>query len=126
MSRHVPRLVAALLVLVAGSVRCSSSDGTSPSNSCTPGGTTICAVNTAFSPATLTVPVGSLVTFHNADNFTHTTTSSSSPTGGTQWDVSMAAGEEAHVAFDTKGTYQYYCRIHGSPGAGMHGTVIVE
>jgi plastocyanin len=28
--------------------------------------------------------------------------------------------------FDTPGTYQYYCAVHGSPGAGMSGTVTVQ
>jgi plastocyanin len=24
------------------------------------------------------------------------------------------------------GTYQYHCSIHGAPGVGMHGTIIVQ
>ena len=30
------------------------------------------------------------------------------------------------VTFDTTGTYGYFCIPHGSPGAGMHGTIIVQ
>ena len=28
--------------------------------------------------------------------------------------------------FNTAGTFNYHCSIHGSPGAGMHGTVVVQ
>ena len=31
----------------------------------------------------------------------------------------------ADVLFPTAGTYPYYCSVHGAPGTGMHGTIIV-
>lgn len=126
MFRHHARVAAALSVLVVAAVGCSSSDGTSPTGSCNPGGTTICAVNTAFSPATLTVQAGATITFHNADGFEHTTTSSSVPTGATTWDRTLSGGGETTMTLNTPGTYQYYCRIHGTPTTGMRGTIVVQ
>lgn len=125
MFRQHARVVAALTLLAAGVLSCSSSS-TSPSGACTPGGTTVCAVNTSFSPTTLTVSVGTTVTFHNADGFQHTTTSSSVPTGATTWDHSLSGGGETTVTLNTPGTYQYYCRIHGTPTTGMRGTIVVQ
>jgi plastocyanin len=123
--RHPRRLVVALAIVTTGFVRCSSS-GTSPSDSCSPGGTTICAANTAFNPAALTVAVGATVTFHNSDGFTHTTTSSAVPNGAAAWDVSLAGGAQTTVTFSIPGTYQYYCKIHGTATSGMRGTIVVQ
>lgn len=83
-------------------------------------------VNTAFSPSSRTVAAGTTVTFVNGDGFTHTTVSNSIPSGASSWDITVGSGASASVTLTVKGTYQYYCRIHGSPGAGMHGTIVVN
>jgi len=94
--------------------------------SCTPTPTQVCMVNTSFSPASRTVAAGTTVTFINGDGITHTTVSSSVPSGASTWDVTVEAGNSTAVLLSVKGTYEYYCRIHGAPGAGMHGTIIVN
>ncbi len=37
----------------------------------------------------------------------------------------MGPGASFGVAFNTAGTFTYYCANHGSPSVGMHGTVVV-
>jgi plastocyanin len=76
--------------------------------------------NFTFSPATLTVPAGTAVTWVNHDDVPHTVTSPSrprlldSPTLDT--DQSFT-----HV-FKDPGTYDYYCTVHPR----MTGQVIVK
>jgi plastocyanin len=31
-----------------------------------------------------------------------------------------------HPVTLTAGTYQYHCTLHGLPGSGMHGTIVVQ
>ena len=83
-------------------------------------------IMTSFSPASRTVAAGTTVTFINGDGITHTTVSSSVPSGATTWNTTVGAGSSTSVLLSVKGTYQYYCSIHGSPGAGMHGTITVN
>ncbi|GAB2736578.1 hypothetical protein GCM10010442_66900 [Kitasatospora kifunensis] len=72
----------------------------------------------AFSPASLTVPVGTTVTWTNHDPVTHTVTSTGSgPLKGT-----VNAGATYSYTFTTAGTYAYVCTIH----PGMAGTVTVK
>lgn len=37
----------------------------------------------------------------------------------------FAPGNTYSHVFATPGTYTFYCSIHGSPGAGMYGTLVV-
>lgn len=115
----------AMLGVLVTSVACVKY-GTGPATTCTPSNTQVCLQNTAFSPATATVSVGAKVVWTNADGFNHTTTSSSVPASGPTWDKALASGARDSVTFTTAGTYQYYCKIHGSPGAGMHATIVVQ
>ena len=81
--------------------------------------------NTAFNPPTRTVAVGTTVTWMNQDGFTHTVTYSSG--AGPAFDSgSISGGGNFSVTFNTAGTVQYYCKIHGAPGSGMHGTIVVQ
>lgn len=89
----------------------------------------------AFAPPSLSVRVGTQVTWTNEDNITHTITSGApgiqgvpgvskgappSPDGG--FDQELAGtGTTATVTFDQAGTFTYFCRIH----AGMTGEVTV-
>jgi plastocyanin len=38
----------------------------------------------------------------------------------------QASGDTFSHTFDTPGTYRYYCQLHGGPGSGMAGTVVVQ
>ena len=118
-----PLTLAFLLLFV---VACSDTYGMGSTSSCTASATQICLRNTAFAPSVATVAVGTTLTWKNADGFAHTTTSSSVPTGGPTWNVTLNAGETATVQFTVAGTYDYYCTIHGTPTTGMHARIVVQ
>jgi plastocyanin len=73
-----------------------------------------------FSPATITVKVGTTVTWNNNDGIAHTSTSDTGV-----WDTGrLAPGATATTTFNTAGTYTYNCIYHAAMG--MRGTVIVQ
>jgi plastocyanin len=76
----------------------------------------------AFSPATLTVDKGTVVTITNNDSATHTFTSGANRTKDGKFDQQISGGTEGTVTFDTVGTFEYFCQIHSS----MKGTVVVK
>src|SRR5690242_16572378 len=69
-----------------------------------------------FEPSTIEVPAGTVVTFHNTDNFTHSVQVQG------QADHQVKPGESVDIAFATPGTFPYICTLHTQ---NMHGTVIV-
>ncbi len=67
--------------------------------------------NIAFQPAQFTIKVGSIITFTNLDGFPHTFTADFGQ------DISfdsetLGIGESFSVAFDTPGTFTFFCRFH--------------
>ncbi len=85
-----------------------------------------------YQPATASVPSGSRVVFKNKDGVGHTVTRCTMPacpvSGGTGHDTgfgsaTIPAGGTYTFVFHGKGTYAYYCRIHGYTT--MHGTITV-
>lgn len=78
-----------------------------------------------FSPADLTIYVGTTVRWVNDANIFHTIT----PDGHTEWSRATVntAGDEFTHTFDTVGEFPYYCEPHGGPGGqGMSGTITVQ
>jgi hypothetical protein len=74
----------------------------------------------AFSPISITIAAGTVLTWQNADAVAHTATSDSG-----KWDTGrIPPGGTGRVTFDTRGTYTYNCVYHASMG--MRGTVIVQ
>jgi plastocyanin len=73
----------------------------------------------AFNPATVTVPVGTTVTWTNNDPSTHTVTSSQ---GNVLNSPNLPQGGTFSYTFNQKGTFEYHCAIHTS----MTGKVIVQ
>jgi plastocyanin len=76
--------------------------------------------NFAFSPATLTVPAGTRVTWLNRDDVPHTATSTAKPRAfdsGT-----LDTDDKFTHEFKTPGTYEYFCAVHPK----MTGRVIVK
>jgi plastocyanin len=73
--------------------------------------------NFAFAPATLTVKVGSTVTWTNKDEEPHTVAASD----GSFHSPGMGTGATFTHTFSTAGTFDYVCSIHPM----MHGTVVV-
>jgi plastocyanin len=123
------RATAWLVVWVVGAaLACTSSSGSGPSNGdpCTPGSTQICMTNFAFSPAVDTVALGATIQWANQDNVAHTATSRTIPASASAWDETVQGGGGASVTLTVAGTYEYYCRFHGTPGTGMHGTIVVR
>ena len=73
--------------------------------------------NFAFSPATVTIPVGAAVIWTNKDSTTHTITSDDSlfESGN------LSPGKTFSFTFRQTGTYNYHCSIHPS----MTGKIVV-
>jgi plastocyanin len=74
--------------------------------------------NFAFSPATLTVPVGTTVTWTNKDSAGHTVTSD---TGAWSDSGTLDTGKSFSFTFKKAGKFTYHCAIHPS----MTATIIV-
>jgi amicyanin len=75
--------------------------------------------NFTFTPQTLTVKVGTTVTWTNRDDIPHTVASSNNAfnkSGALDTDASYS------LTFTTPGTYQYFCYIHPR----MVGSIVVE
>ena len=110
---------AAILVLVAGALAgCPSSSGSSSAPATTApassgagsaaAGSTVEIDNFAFAPATLTVPVGTVVTWKFDDSTDHTVTADDNSFTS----QALGAGQTFEHTFATAGTLTYHCSIH--------------
>ncbi|MBT4540050.1 cupredoxin family copper-binding protein [Candidatus Woesearchaeota archaeon] len=72
----------------------------------------------AFNPETITIPVGTVVTWINKDSAKHTATSDEEAFDSPL----LGKDEKFSFTFDKPGTFSYYCKPHPY----MLGTVIVE
>ena len=77
--------------------------------------TTVTIADFAFAPQTLTVPVGTTVTWTNADGVGH------SLVGDSFSSETLDSGAVYSYRFDTPGEYTYACGLHPS----MTGTIVV-
>jgi plastocyanin len=77
-----------------------------------------------FEPASVTVPVGTTVTWTWVGGF-HDVTPNGTP-GFTGSGQPVSAPHTFSQTFSTAGTYLYFCSVHGSATAGMRGTIVVE
>ena len=71
-----------------------------------------------FAPTRIQVSTGSIVTWTNHDNFTH-----SVQVEGESEVHMMRPGETAEVTFSAPGTFNYLCTLHAQ---NMKGTVLVS
>ncbi len=76
--------------------------------------------NFSFGPATLTVPVGTSVTWTNRDDIPHTVVSTDDPKSFKS--KVLDTDEKFSFTFSKAGTYPYFCSIHPK----MTGKVIVQ
>ena len=90
--------------------------GSVPSQAPAPANVTLSGF--AFSPATVTVPAGTKVTWTNKDSTTHTVTSNT----GAFDSGNVPVGGTFSFTFSRAGTFQYHCNIHPS----MTGKIIVQ
>ncbi|HYA01812.1 MAG TPA: cupredoxin family copper-binding protein, partial [Syntrophobacteria bacterium] len=111
-----------LLALLVGTV-CPSAAQPNPANqpvqdATTTPGPQVTIENFQFTPATLTIPVGTTVTWISRDDEPHTVTSSE----GVFTSPGLDADETYSYTFSTPGTYTYHCKLHPH----MTGTIIVK
>ena len=74
--------------------------------------------NFSFGPETLTVPVGTTVTWTNRDDIPHTVVSTDGVFKSKVWDTD----EKFSYTFAQAGTYPYYCSVHPK----MTGKIVVQ
>jgi plastocyanin len=104
----------AMLLLFAGSPSVNASNNDRPSGV----NATVKIDNFVFGPQTLTVPVGTTVTWTNSDDIPHTSVS----TEGVFKSKVLDTDEKFSYTFTKAGTYPYYCMIHPK----MTGKVVVQ
>jgi plastocyanin len=120
------------LVLVACGGSSSGGGGASPTPTATGtgGAAAVSIADFAFKPQTLTVQVGTTVTWTNDDSVAHTVVSTDgmatdANTIGLFASGTLAPGQSFSFTFDEPGTHFYECSIHASM-ATMHGKVVVK
>ncbi len=74
--------------------------------------------NLAFNPPTLTVSVGTKVTWTNQDTVGHTVTANDGSFGS----QTINPGQTFSQTFSTAGTFNYHCTIHPT----MTATIVVQ
>jgi plastocyanin len=109
-SLAMPVMIALLLIAASPSVK--ATDQPSAAN------VAVKIDNFVFGPQTLTVPVGTTVTWTNSDDIPHTSVS----TEGVFKSKVLDTDEKFSYTFTKAGTYPYYCTIHPK----MTGTVVVQ
>lgn len=113
-----------LLAFVAAAVAAAAlviSHGSGPSTrsaALAGGSETIEISNFAYSPASVTVKVGTTITFKNEESVEHTATSN---TEGLFDTGTLGKGQSVRVKMNKVGTFSYHCSFH----AFMHGTIKV-
>jgi plastocyanin len=107
----VPVLIA-MLLLFAGSPGVKASDQPSAANAA------VKIDNFVFGPQTITVSVGTTVTWTNVDDIPHTAVS----TDGVFKSKVMDTDEKFSYTFTKAGTYSYYCSVHPK----MTGQIVVK
>lgn len=131
-------VVSAVLVVGCGGGESSSSGGAS---TYAPNGEslTIQALDNSFRPVEYEITAGTEVIFENRGRNDHNILPDAvandgelsallSEGGSDAWGVAstdFVPGDSYTHVFSVPGTYTYYCSIHGSPGAGMYGTLVV-
>jgi len=99
------------------------------------------ALDNSFRPVDFEIAAGTEVMFDNRGRNDHNilpdtvkddaglTALLASDTSPTAWGVvstDFVPGDTYSHLFNVPGTYNYYCSIHGAPGAGMYGTLTVS
>src|SRR6266581_2703253 len=89
-----------------------------PTSAPTTTGNSVSIANFAFSPTSLTVKVGTKVSWTNNDTVTHTVTANK----GAFNSGPLTPGSTFSFTFTKAGTYSYHCNIHPS----MMATIVVQ
>ena len=112
-------LAGASLILLFGCTKASTSPyGATSAPPAASQPNTVTMANVAFGPASITVSVGTTITWQNNDGINHTSTSDTGV-----WDTgTIPPGGSKTTMFSTAGTFPYHCTVHPM----MTGTVIVK
>lgn len=88
---------------------------------------TVQVVNNLFQPANVTIATGGTVTWNWAVTTTIAHNVSPDVTEPVRSGNPVPGPTSYQFTFNTPGTYQYFCEVHGAPGlVGMSGTIIVQ
>ena len=126
MHQSRPTTLAALLAALMLTLAACGGGGTASSAPANDGGggsdtgETVSLSGGQFSPSTLTIPVGTTVTF--TDSTGHTVTEGSDGLAVDDPIVDEAGGSDVVVTFDEAGTFDITCKIHPN----MNMTITVE
>jgi len=114
-------LAASLVVALAA---CSNNAGTASQSAAAASGTVVKLSGFAFVPTSLTVSVGTKVTFENMDSTDHTVTNGKdgTPDANALFNQTVHSGSSFDFTFTKAGTYNVTCMIHHS----MNMTVTVQ
>jgi plastocyanin len=105
-------VILAMLILFPGLSNVKANDQPPAANA------TVNIDNFVFGPQTITVPVGTTVTWTNKDDIPHTAVS----TDGVFKSKVMDTDEQFSFKFTKAGTYSYFCSVHPK----MMGQVVVQ
>ncbi len=76
-----------------------------------------------YAPVSISVAVGTTITWTNRDSAPHTATSGASPTPDGLFDTDVInKGQSKTIKASKRGTFEYYCSLHPF----MHATVTVR
>lgn len=120
-SGHSPRRAAALLLAAL-----TFGLATVPAGAATVG---VAIRDNQFSPATIEIVVGDTVRWTHAGNNPHSVTASDGSFDSSPMcpPMCLMSGDTFSRRFSDRGTFAYYCRLHGAPdGTGMAGVVLVR
>lgn len=120
--RRTAVVAGAALALSVGVAACGDDDS-SASDECGAGDTIVDIGDNTFDPETAEVTTGTTVCWPNEGRVEHAVEPDEGDLFG---DDSIQPGEAYSYTFEDAGTYDYYCRFHGAPGAGQIGEIIVE
>lgn len=118
-SKRLLMMLGVVLIVAVAAVGIIANSSTQPDSAKATATSTVVAIeNFAFSPAAITVKVGTKVTWTNKDSAPHTVTTDNGvgPNSG-----NLAPGDTYSFTFDTAGTFAYHCSLHNS----MTATIIV-
>jgi plastocyanin len=114
-----------MTITLAGLAACGGTYGTDTSGGGGGGrSSTITVGNDFFSPTPDTVSAGQVTFSWATPSNGHNLTWDSGPGSLPASTGVITSG--TRVVTVQAGTYQYHCAVHGSPGTGMHGTLVVQ
>lgn len=129
MSLLIPGRFAGMALAAALVAACGSSSDNAPNDNGGDGGTglTVTVSNNTFSPASLTVPVGSTVTWTWATGASNHNVIGDDGANPPSSGAPTNAPHSYAFTFGTAGTFRYHCGVHGAAGgSGMAGTIIAQ